>query len=615
MDPHLLLIAPPAAVQAAGSTALLVVLGLLALALVLFVSEVIPPDQTAIVLLVLVVAFGRWTGIGPDEALSGFASQATITVFAMFVLSEGVRRTGVLQIIGDRIIHLTGGKPRRQLAALVGLSGSTAGFINNTPVVAMMIPMALHIAERTNSSPSKYLIPISYAAMMGGTLTLIGTSTNLLASDVSERLLGRPITMFEFTHLGIIVLVFGSAYLLLVGWALTPERVKPRETPMETFQMREYLTELRLLAGSPLEGKRVDQALRELGLDIEIVRLKRKDEWFGPPLGVKELQAGDVLLIRTDPITVSDLMKLRGIGLATGKTAAREAGDPHEPAPTLFEAVVLSDTPVVEETLLTLSFRQTYGASVLAIRRGRGVLHERLKDVVLEGGDTLLVHGGKDAARRLAGDRSFMVTHEMERAELRRSKLPIALGILSLVVVTAAVGALPIAVSALAGVVAMVLTRCLKPGELYRAVDWNVIVLLAGVIPLGMALERTGGAEYLARFVTEYASGWHPLFVLLFFYLVTALVTQAVSNNAGVVLMIPVAVSAAEILRADPFSFLLAVTFAASTPMLSPIGYQTNLMVYGPGGYRFTDFFRVGALLQILLAIVTTVGIWAFWGV
>jgi di/tricarboxylate transporter len=592
-----------------------VVFALVAVALVLFVSESLPVDVTAIVILVLVVALRPWTGIGADEGISGFASQATITVLAMFILSDGIRRTGLLQLIGDRIIRVSKGNPRKQLAALVGLSGSTAGFVNNTPVVAMMIPMAVDIAHRTNTSPSRYLIPISFAAMMGGMLTLIGTSTNLLASDVSARLLDRPFTMFEFTHLGVLVLVSGTVYLLTAGWFLTPDRIAPRANPMETFQMGEYLTELKLLPGSPLEGKRVDQALREVGLQLEIVRLRRKGVVFEPPVGPKELQTGDILLIRTDPITVNDLMQLRGLGLAAGKTTTREEAPHDEPPPSLIELVVLSGTPVVGETLQTLNFRQTYSASVLAIRRGRGILHERLKEVKLEGGDTLLVHASPQSAELLANDRNFIVTRTVARPEQRRSKLPVALAILAGVVLTATLGVMPIVISALGGVVAMVLTGCLKPQELYAAVDWNVIFLLAGVIPLGIALERTGGAAYVAHLVTTGAEGWHPLLLLFVFYMITALVTEVVSNNASVVLMIPVAVNSAQLVGADPFSFLLAVTFAASTPMLSPVGYQTNLMVYGPGGYRFTDFFRAGALLQLLLAVVTTLGIWVFWGV
>ncbi len=595
---------------------MLVVFGIVGLALVLFITEVIPIDVAAIALLVVVVALEPWTEVSPQDGLSGFASQATITVLAMFILSEGIRRTGLLQMIGDQIIRLAKGSPRKQLGALVALAGSTAGVVNNTPVVAMMIPMAVNIADRTNQSPSKYLIPISFAAMMGGMLTLIGTSTNLLASDVSARLLDRPLTMFEFTHLGALVLIAGGTYLLVVGWKLTPARVKPRESPMEAFEMGEYLTELHLLEGSPLAGKRVDQALVELGLDLEIVRLRRKGQVFDPPIGPKELQEGDLLLVRTDPITVHELMALRGIGLAKGQTVFRdEFEEGEEPVRSSVELVVLSETPLVGETLRSLDFRQTFGVSVLAIRRGRGILHRQLKDIELEGGDTLLVHGAPDKIQRLSQDRNFIVIREVEKREFRRSKLPVALGILGLVVAAAATGLVPIVVSALGGVVAMVITGCLRPGELYGAVDWNVIFLLAGVIPLGIALERTGGAEFLAHLVTAHTTGWHPLFLLFFFYLFTALITEIVSNNASVVLMIPVAVGAAGLVGADPFSFLLAVTFAASTPMLSPVGYQTNLMVYGPGGYRFTDFFRVGALLQLLLATVTTLGIWLFWGV
>jgi di/tricarboxylate transporter len=450
--------------------------------------------------------------------------------------------------------------------------------------------------------------------MMGGMLTLIGTSTNLLASDVSARLLGRPLSMFEFTELGVIVVVTGSVYLLTAGWALTPDRIAPRASQMETFQMGEYLAELELLEGSPLEGKRVDQALREVGMQLEIVRLRRKGESFGPQIAAKVLQAGDVLLMRTDPITVSDLMRLRGLGHNTGKTIPGGSETPEEP-PLLVELVVLSETSVVGESLETLSFRQTYGATVLAIRRGKGILHERLKEVRLEGGDTLLVHASTEAARRLVKDRNFIATHSIPNPEYRRSKVPVALGILLAAVALAATGVVPIFVSSLAGVVAMVATGCLKPQELYGAVNWPVILLLAGVIPLGMALEQSGGAAFLAQLLVSVAFNWHPLILLFLFYMFTALVTEIVSNNASVVLMIPVAVSTAELVGASPLSFLLAVTFAASTPMLTPVGYQTNLMVYGPGGYRFSDFFRVGAGLQLLLAVVTTLGIWFIWGV
>ncbi len=612
---------------------ILVVFGLVVLALVLFFTEVIPIDVTAIVLMVLVVVLSPWTGVGPDEGLSGFSSQATIAVLAMFILSEGIRRTGVLQMVGNRIIQVTGGNPRRQLAALVGLSGGSAGFINNTPVVAMMIPMAVNIANRTNVSASRYLIPISFASMMGGMLTVIGTSTNLLASDISDRLLDRPFSMFEFTLLGAIVLVVGSAYLLTVGWILTPARLKPRQDPMDTFGMDEYLTELHVREGSTLAGRTVRSAIEELDLDVDVLRIRRDGGIVDTPMGTRRIREGDVLIVRTDPATVRRLLDLPDVALGGGgrveRTALGVRDDPTVDAPatvtdenrgpsprrSLLELVVLSETPLVGETLRTLSFSQTYDAWVLAVRRGSGVLHNKLNRIRLKGGDTLLVQAGPDAIERLEADRNFIVSRVIQESGFRSGKTFIALGIVAAVVLAAATGLLPIVISALAGVVAMVATRCLKPNELYAAVDWNVIFLLAGVIPLGVALERSGGAEYLGQLLVTATAGLPPLLVIGVFYVFTALLTNMVSNNASVVLMIPVAVSAASVLDANPFSFVMAVTFAASTALLTPVGYQTNLMVYGPGGYRFGDFFRAGAPLQLILAVVTTLGIGWIWGV
>jgi len=641
MPPVALLLAGPleAASQAPElTTGILVVFGLVALALVLFITEVIRIDVTAILLMVLVIAFGPWTGVDPEAGLSGFSSQATIAVLAMFILSDGVRRTGVLQRLGRFISKVTGGRPRRQLAALVGLAGGTAGMINNTPVVAMMIPMSVNISNRSNVSPSKYLIPISFAAMMGGMLTVIGTSTNLLASDVSARLLDHPFSMFEFTLLGLLVLGTGVVYLLTVGWWLTPARIKPREDPIETFEMGSYLTELHVRPGSSLAGLSVEKVRELLDMDLEILRIRREGSAVTTPMAERRIRENDVLIVRTDPDTVRELLELPGVALGGGGPVERQElgveDDPllegefperagsddegeteEEPSRKLIELVVLSDTPLVGETLRSLSFSQSYQAWVLAIRRGSGILHSKLNRTRLRGGDTLLVQAGPEAIERLSSDRSFIVSRVLTDPAFRRSKTPLALGIILGVVAVAATGVTSIAVSALAGVVIMVLTGCLRPNELYTAVDWNVIFLLAGLIPLGIALERSGGAEYLAYALVDVVRNWPPLLVVFAFYVFTALVTEVISNNASVVLMIPLAVGAATGLDANPFAFVMAVTFAASTPMLTPVGYQTNLMVYGPGGYRFTDFFRVGAPLQVILAIVTTLGIGWIWGV
>ncbi|MFB6230554.1 MAG: SLC13 family permease [Salinibacter sp.] len=594
---------------------MLVVLGLIAIVLVLFITEVIPIDITALGVIVAVVLLEPWTGVGPTDGVAGFASPATITVLAMFVLSEGIRRTGVLRRLGNAIVAWAQGSFYKQYGALIGLSGGTAGIINNTPVVAMMIPMTTNIARKTKTSPSKLLMPISFASMLGGMLTLIGTSTSILASDVSARLLDHPFSMFEFTALGAIVLGTGLVYLMTVGHRLLPERIKPEEDLTDEFEMSGYLAEVVVTEESPLVGRTVRETLGQMELDLDIVQMRRDGEAFAAPLGPKEFRAGDVLLLRTNRDVLVELMDTQELEPVV-RTKITEADFEIEAEnEALVEVVLLSDNPLVGETLRSVTFAQRYDALVLALRRQGELLYDEIDAVPLQGGDTLLVQASGRAIKQFEQNRTFVVVQEEDEVSFRSEKLPLALGIIGLVVGLAAMEIMPILVSALGGVVAMVATGCVQPNEVYEAVDWSVIVLLAGLIPLGMAMERSGTAEYLAYGVTEMSAGLPAVALLLVFYVFTSLVTQLISNNASVILMIPMAVEAAQLTGANPFSFVLAVTFAASGALLTPIGYQTNLMVYGPGGYRFTDFLRMGAPLQLLLSIVTCGGIWMIWGV
>jgi di/tricarboxylate transporter len=597
------------------TTSMLVVLAVIGLALVFFVTEWLPIDITAIGVMVLVILLEPWTGVSPTDGISGFASTATITVLAMFILSEGVRRTGVLQVIGNKLVEWTGSHPIKQLGAVIGLSGSTAGIVNNTPVVAMMVPMVVNMAKRTKTSPSKLLMPLSFASMMGGMLTLIGTSTNILASDVSARLLGHPFSMFEFTALGAIVLVTGGLYLLLIGHRLIPERIKPEEDLTEEFEMAGYLAEVVVREDSPLRGNTVGQTMRGLGLDVDVVQMIRGGEVFPAPIANKQFRAGDELMLRTNRETLLTLLDTQGLEPVITSKITEKDFDIEEKGETLIEVVLLSDNPVVGETLQSVNFAQRFDGLVLAIRRKGELLFDRIDEIPLQGGDTLLVQASPRAVSRFSSNRTFILIQDAADATYRSGKRSVALGIVGAVVALAAFNVVPIVVSALMGVLAMVATGCVRPNEIYGAVDWSVIFLLAGVIPLGVALERSGGAAYLAHFMATAAEGLPPFAILVVFYLFTSLITQVISNNASVVLMIPVAVSAARLVGGDPFPFVMAVTFAASTAMLTPVGYQTNLMVYGPGGYRFTDFFRVGAPLQVLLALVTCAGIMLIWGV
>jgi len=596
-------------------------------ALVLFVSEPVPIDITAIGIMVALMVLEPWTRVSPAEGVSGFASAATVTVLAMFVLSYGVQRTGAVQILGRKIAAFTREDEGRQLGATIGVVGSISGFINNTAAVAILLPMVTDLAHEGKTSPSKLLLPLSYASMFGGTLTLIGTSTNILASDLSARLAEQnpaefgelhAFSMFEFTALGLIVSAVGTAYLLTVGRWLTPARIPPREDLTEEFELEEYLTEVVVEDDSPLVGRTVATALAETDFDVDLVQLIRGERTFVEPLGPKEIQSGDVFALRTDRDTLVELIDAEGLALLPEvevTDAELEGGDDTITDRSLVEVVVAPRSSLVGETLATANFRDRYDATVLALRRGPEYIRERMDHARLRVGDTLLVQATPDSISRLNVNRDFIVAQEVERPDYRESKIPIALGIVAAVVTVAALDILPIMVSALAGALGMVVAGVLKPPEVYEAVEWDVIFLLAGVIPLGIALEKTGGADLLADLVVASADVLPAIGVLGLFYVVTALLTNVISNNASVVLMIPVAAEAAAQLDANAFAFVLAVTFAASTAFMTPVGYQTNLFVYGPGGYRFTDYIRVGAPLQLLFAIATTAGIAVIWGV
>lgn len=622
----------PFGISAGAAFVFLVILA----ALILFATEPVPVDITALGVLValllveplsataadlgllaepLVVLSDPAEGLSvTDNGLSGFASSATLTVLAMFILSEGVQRTGVVQILGSKIASFTRDSESRQLGAIIGVVSPISGFINNTAAVAILLPMVTDLAHEGKTSPSKLLLPLSYASMFGGMLTLIGTSTNILASELSGRLIGRTFTMFEFTQLGVVVSIVGTIYLLTVGRWLTPERIPVAEDLTEEFELGEYLTEVVVREDSPMVGETVRGALADTEFDVDLVQLIRGDRTFTEPLDPKTIRAGDVFAVRTDRDTLVALSDAEGLDLLPEVDVDEAELEQANERENLVEVVIAPGSSLVGESLASANFRQRYDATVLALRRGQELFRQRMDDVRLRVGDTLLIQGPPDSIERLNANRDFIVAQEIDRPDYRRSKIPVAIAIVGAVVGAAAVGVLPIVVAALTGALLMVLTGCLKSTEVYDAVQWDVIFLLAGVIPLGIALENTGGADLIADLVVGSATFLPPLGVLALMYLVTALLTNIISNNASVVLMIPVAVEAARQLGVDTFSFILAVTFAASTAFMTPVGYQTNLFVYGPGGYRFSDYLRVGTPLQLIFAAVTTLGIYAFWG-
>ncbi|MFP4508099.1 MAG: SLC13 family permease [Candidatus Acetothermia bacterium] len=592
-----------------------VVYGLILVAVYFFVTDHLAIDITAILLMVLLMILEPWTKISPAEAISGFSNPATITVLAMLILSGGMVKTGVAQIIGRKLAKFAGENKFKQLFATIAAGGPISGFVNNTPVVAILVSVITDLAHKGKTSPSKLLIPLSYASMLGGTLTLIGTSTNILASEISGRLLGHPFSMFEFTKLGALVLIAGGTYLLILGPRLLPDRVPPLEDYDEEYGRKDYVAEVVIHEESPLVGMAMVDVSKSDELNADIIQLRRGEAVFSEPSREEELQKGDILRINTDKETLVEDILARDELVMAGKEAREEKEVSEEAGETLaVEVVIPRGSPLEGDTLSSSTFEKRFDVTVLAIRSRGKTIRQRLSRARIHPGDTLLVEASPGDIDRLAQNPGYIVAHEPNEPTYRTSRIPHALVIILGVVLLASFGISPILLSALAGVVAMVVTGVLKPHEVYDSVSWDIIFLLAGVIPLGMALEQTGGAELIGEAIAASARFLPSVAVLWLLYITTGLITGMISNNASVVLLIPVAVNAATRLGANPFAFVLAVTFAASTAFLTPVGYQTNLFVYGPGGYRFSDYIRIGLPLQLVLSVVTVTGIVFFWG-
>ena len=606
-------------------TGALVVFGVIGLTLTLFVTEAIPNDTTAIGVIVALAALEPLTGVGPRAAISGFANTATITIVAMYMLSAGIQQTGIVQRLGIYLAVFTRGSEGRALVATIGTTDPIAGFINNTPVVAVFVPMIADLAKQSGISPSKLLLPLSYAAILGGTLTLIGTATNLLASEFAVSLLDRgPIGVFEFSLVGGALLVVGVGYLLTVGRWLTPARIPADADLVEEFDLDDHLTRLRVRAESPLVGLTPAEADERTEADVTLLQIRRGEEVFVASDTDHAIRRSDTLVVHGSLQAANEFRERQGLGQRPREEVRDETFADPTAADTLAKAVVPEVSPFVGERVAETRLQEFHRSTVLAVRRQGTLLRSGLADVELAAGDLLLLQTTQSAMRYFAETGDLVVFDEdayarslaasaNERAPLS-PKTPLAVGILGGVVVAAAVDLLPIVIAALGGVFLMVTTGCLSPSDAYDAVSWNIIFLLAGVIPLGLAMDATGGAALIAETLVGTASFLPLIAVLLLFCLVTGVVANVVTPVATVVLMTPVAVDAAAQLGANRFAFLLAVMFASATSFMTPVGYQTNLMVYGPGGYEFTDFLKVGGPLQLLAAVVTTVGVAAVWG-
>lgn len=588
-----------------------IVFGILILALIGFVLNRFPLDFVALSVMATILVLGPVLGVTREEAISGFAHPATITVLAVFVLAGGVQRTGAINLLTRRMIRYAGDGDIRQMLAVMLIVAPFSAFINNTAAVAILIPPVIALSRHHKRAPSRLLIPLSYASQMAGVMTLIGTSTNILASELLSRDDYQGFSMFEFTHIGALVFATGAMYLIVVGRRLLPDRDATTEVASR-YQVSDFQSDVVIQPGSPLSGMTLAESHLGDRYDMQVVGIQREGRRIGNISGRTTLLEGDILTVVASPDQLMNVSEIDGLAVEPVARLNGEALNQDEQRGVL-EIVIGPNSDLVGRTLQTTNFRNRYQCTVIAIRKQGQVIHQRLGQVRLSFGDTLLLDGDRAAFDVIKRRPGFIVTEETKLESFRTSKIPIALAIVAGVVIVAALGQ-PILVTAVVGCVLMVLTGCLRMTELHESIRWDVILLLAGMIPLGIALERTGGAALLADLATESARYVPDLIVLMIFYLLTSVLTEFISNNASVVVMVPVGIATANTLDLDPRAFVLAIMFAASTSFATPTGYQTNMMVYGPGGYRFVDFLRVGGGLNLILTIATPVYIYVLWG-
>ena len=584
-----------------------IVLGVLLLSIILFVTERLRVDVVALLAMAVLLVTGI---ISPSQGISGFSSTATVTVGAMFVLSAGLSRTGSVDRLGKLITYVFHRGFWVGLMSVMVVVGILSAFINNTPVVAIFIPILLNVARETGISVSKLLMPLSFASLFGGVCTLIGTSTNIIVNSIAEQNGLPSFSMFEFAPLGVIMFVVGSAYMLMIGLRLLPERRGTGDL-VEDYALTDYLTEIALLPGGASVGKKLREAPLVHDLDISILRIQRGNTEINLPGPDAVLQAGDILLVRCSIESIRAVQEREGVDFKPHTKWGDE--NVARGGVRLIEAVVEPNSSLVGSTLQQANFREVYSATVLAIRHRGKLLREKLSDTRLSAGDLLLIEVQKNGVNALRRTGDFIITSEMEASEFRRHKALTAIVIVIAVVTAAAIGVAPIVVTALVGSVAMVLLGCLSIEEAYQAIEWKIIFLLAGTLSLGVALDESGAARLISANMVGLVGDLGLIALVSAFYFLTSVLTEAMTNNATAALLGPIAIATAATLDVSPVPFLVAITFAASSSFMTPVGYKTNTMIYGPGQYKFIDFIKVGTPLNIIFWILATVFIPIFW--
>ena len=590
---------------------MLLTFAVLAGVFVTFMKEWLPNDQVALGGLAVLLLVGI---LDEQDLGTVFSNSAPMTIGAMFILGEALTRTGVIDWIAHRFEKWAGASLSRAIIILALIVIPLSAFMNNTPVVIVFLPVLMAFARSTGLKASKLLIPLSFLSILGGTITLIGTSTNLLVSGLSKQQ-GQPaFGIFEISGLGIVYAIIGSLYIYFIGQRFLPER-DTVSSLLDAEDTRKFSSAVEIPEESPLIGERIIEhplfSNRKRTIVYEVIRYGRRVEDI--PLDAITLQPRDVLWFRATSKKLAEIQGNSGVQMIHRKKSGDEEGANETEEVKTVEAIIGQQSPLIGRSVKESNIRRRYGIVVAAVHRQGVNLSQGYRDIRLAFGDTLLLEGPVHNIVRLNREGSFLSLNETVDQSRMKSKRTVAIGILVAVVITAATGMLSITSAAIIGAVTAVMTGCLGIREAYKAVEWNVLFLIYGMLGIGLAMDKTGGAEWIASGVVGSMSQLGPLPILAGIYLLTLILTELVTNNAVAILMTPIAVSVAMSLDVSPRPFLVAIMFAASASFITPIGYQTNTYVYGAGGYKFGDFIKVGLPLSLILWVTAMFLIPWFW--
>ena len=588
------------------------VLLILGVAIVLFASEKIRVDVVSMMVLLALLLTGLLT---TEEAFSGFASPAVITVWAIYIVSASLTRTGIADFIGRYIARAAGMDEWRLVLVLMLTVGVMSAFMNNIGATAVLLPVAVQLGQRAKVPVSKLLIPLAFGSLLGGVTTLIGTPPNLLVSTALVDAGLEPFSLFDFTPMGLVIMVASIAYMTLIGRHLLPSYHQATHEPVapdldSEYRLRDFLTELRVERRSPLIGKTIADSRLGERYDMTVMGVLHNDEVRLGILPDTHIQAGDILLAKGESDKILSVLDKLGVSIVAGQVLT--INDLRSEESTVSEVVVSQLANLIGQTLKDVNFRGRYDLNVLAIWREEAPIRGRLVNVPLRMGDTLLVHGPRDRIESLRNDNSFLLLRPPTDLQ-RLHKAPINMLIFASMITLVGLGWLHISVAAVLGAVLSVLTGCLTMDEAYDSIEWKSVYLIAGMLPMGVAMEKTGTALFLSEQILSIVGDLGSTAVLVGLFILTTIITSFMSNAAAAVLVAPIAINTALAIDADPRAFVMGVAIAASSAFLFPIGHQACILVYGPGGYRFFDFTKVGVPLTLLIWLLMIVFLPIFW--